>query len=425
MPAPPDGASDALPAREATFAALAVVALAFVFNFIGRGVADAFAVFILPLETERGWSRSAMTGVFATYMLTAGLAAPAAGLLFDRCGPRCVYGIGLLLLGGGACFSAAIDQPWHLYLTSGLMVGLGVAALGMVSAAALISRWYVRNLPTAIAFAYAGFGCGMLVVLPLTQHLIDSIGWRAAYLTLGLVVLACVPFCLLLPWHRLAAPGAGRIAAALTPSVDDWTLSRAGRSAPFWRLVQVFFFTALAIYAVTPQTVAFLVESGYSPLWAASAFGAAGLLSTAGVVGSGWLSQRIGFARTALFSFMFTGAGLLALVAISFAPSLAALGIYVACFGIAQGARGPIVSTLSNRLFAGGHVGTIYGVVYCSMSLGAALGAWLGGLMHDAFGGYRPVFMLSLAAVLLAAEPFRAGAVLARGGTRLPMRPSH
>lgn len=410
------------PAREATPTAITVVGLAFLFNFLGRGVADAFAAFILPLETEFGWSRQSMTGVFATYMLMAGLAAPGAGMLFDRFGARLVYGGGLALLGGGAWLSAQITTLWQLYLSAGVMIGVGVAALGMVCAAALIGRWYTRNLATAIAVAYSGFGCGILITLPLVQVLIETLGWRAAYEAVGLAVLALLPLCLLLPWRRLEGrdrrtdhPAAPSAEAGSNPSASiDWTLGGAMRSAPFWRLVQVFFFTSVAIYCVSPQIVAFLIESGFSPISAASAFGFAGLLSTGGMIVTGRLADRIGFDRAALLSFSLTATGVLGLLAISYAASFALLVGYVLFFGIAQGSRGPIVSTMTNRIFRGRSAATIYGTIYCSMAVGGAAGSLLGGILHDAWHSYRPVFLLSLVAIALAAEPFRPGALLSR-----------
>lgn len=415
------------PLPEATPTAVTVVALAFLFNFLGRGVADAFSAFILPLEAEFGWSRQSMTGVFASYMLMAGLASPATGALFDRFGPRVVYSAGLALLGGGAWLAGRIDSLWQLYASAGLMVGTGVAALGMVCAATLIGRWFTRSLATAISIAYSGFGCGILLMLPLVQYLIDTLGWRGAYQAVGLFVLALVPICLALPWGRLAGRARAHLAVAGAPASAgpdtasgatgdrpvDWTLSSAMRSVAYWRLVQVFFFTSVGIYCVSPQIVAFLTESGFTPIAAASAFGFAGLLSTGGMIVTGWLADRLGFARAALLSFGLTSAGILGLLAISYQATLAALVGYVLFFGIAQGARGPIVSTMSNRIFAGRSAGTIYGTIYAAMSVGGACGSLAGGVLHDATGGYRAVFLMSLAAIALAAEPFRPGGTLA------------
>lgn len=398
-----------------TGTAVAVVALAFAFNFVARGVADAFAAFVLPLEDAFGWPRRAVTGVFATYMLTSGLAAPFAGLAFDRLGPRAVYGGGLALVAGGAWLSSRIDSPWQLYLSAGVMVGAGVALLGMTTATALIARWHQRHLSTSIAIAYAGLGSGILVALPLVQSLIERFGWREAYALLGLGTLALLPGSLLLPWRRLAAGrhGSGRTRGA--PVAAGPTLGEALRTPTYWRLVQAISLTAFASFLVTPQTVALLVESGLSPIAAASAYGTAGLLSTLGVVGTGWACGRIGFGRTARLTFVATAIGLGALLAVSCDASPVALAAYVLCFGIAQGARGPIVSTLTSRHFAGAHVGTIYGTVFCSMAIGGASGAWVGGALHDLTGGYRAVLVLSLVALAFGADAFRPRSPVLRG----------
>ncbi len=402
------------PRSELTGTAVAVVALAFAFNFVARGVADAFAAFVLPLEDAFGWPRRAVTGVFAAYMLVSGLAAPFAGLAFDRLGPRTVYGGGIALVAAGSWLSSRIDTLWQLYLSAGVMVGAGVALLGMTTATALIARWHRRHLSTAIAIAYAGLGSGILVALPAIQALIERHGWREAWAMLGLATLALLPGCLLLPWRRIASGPFGSGARGTTAASGP-TLREAVRTPAYWRLVQAISLTAFSSFLVTPQTVAFLVEAGLAPLAAAGAYGTAGLLSTLGVVATGWLCGRLGYGRTARLTFASTVIGLLALVAASVQLSFAVLGLYVLCFGIAQGARGPIVSTLTSRHFAGSHVGTIYGTVFCCMAIGGAAGAWVGGALHDLTGGYRAIFLLSIASLLLAFDAFRPRSAILRG----------
>ena len=87
---------------------------------------------------------------------------------------------------------------------------------------------------------------------------------------------------------------------------------------------------------------------------------------------------------------------------------------FVVLFGIAQGARGPIVSSLCAKLFPGGSLATIYGAIYACMSIGAALGALGSGLLHDLSGGYRASFVLSMISVLLAAAPFWTSSALTK-----------
>ena len=424
--------SPSAPARAQPLAghAIAVVVIACLLNFTGRGVSDALAAFILPLEAEFGWARSDLTGVFATVMLVSGLAAPLAGFIFDRFGPRLIYGAGLLLLGAASLVAAHAQTRWQIYLGAGVMMGAGAAATGMVCATTLIARWHRARLTTAIAIAYAGAGSGTLVLLPVAQALIDSVGWRSAWQALGSLPLAAAPLCMLLPWSRLGHPPDAVAAASKAPHppsepqpASRFAALRTAWSDPcYWQLAQVFFFTALASYHVTPQVVAMLIEGGMKPIVAASAYGFAGLLSTVGIIGAGWLGDRMGHQRAGLTSFVLTASGLVGLLWVALSGSLIGLLMYVFGFGLAQGARGPIVSMLSNRLYAGPAAGMIYGTIYALMAIGAAIGAWSGGLLHDRTASYWPLVAVALALIGLAALPFRTSSAL-MNRSRALMRP--
>jgi len=412
-------------ATEPAKLALAVLGVAVLFNFVGRGLADSFTAFVLPLEQHFGWRRSEITGVFASYMLMNGLFAPFIGLIFDRFGPRVVYCLGLLALGLGALLASRAQALWHLYLSAGILVGIGVSATGQTCATALIARWYRARLATAIALVYAGAGLGMLVMVPLAQTLIEATDWRTTWQWLGVMALVLIPVCALLPWRRLARPAEGpepdpsnragsTRAAGAASSPAGPRVVEALRTPAFWRLVQTFFFTAFANYLLTPQIVAYLIETGLPPILAASAYGLTGLLSTVGVVAAGWLSDRYGIQRVALLSLGSSITGIFGLFLASWFPGLAALALFVACFGLAQGARGPIVSALCNRIFAGPSAASINGLVFASLALGASLGAWLGGVIIDWSDGYRMLFLLSMILFAVAAEAYRSGSVLIR-----------
>ena len=125
-----------------------------------------------------------------------------------------------------------------------------------------------------------------------------------------------------------------------------------------------------------------------------------------------WLGDRIGHQRTAFLSFASTSLGMAGLLGVALTGSSVGLAMFVLCFGLAQGARGPIVSSLSNRIYAGPAAATIYGTVYGMMAIGAGLGAWMGGALHDLTNAYWPLVLVSLALVGLAALPFRRNSAL-------------
>jgi MFS family permease len=384
-----------------------VLGACFALNMFGRGLGDTYAVFLVPLEQEFGWSRSQLTGVYSIYLLVNGFTAPLVGLAFDRFGPRWVYGAGLALLGGAFSLAAGLVSLWQFYLFVGAMVGVAVSFNGMVPASALLSRWFPARLSTAIGIAYSATGVGTLLFVPLAQYLIAAYGWRSAYATLGTALFVLVPIAMLaLPWRTFFAGRPEERRAKGKVGGEGWTLRGALRSRVFWGLAQIFFCTAAGMFCIVVQLVAFLIDAGFSPLVAATSFGAIGMLSAASIMGSGFLSDRFGYRQTATASFLGTATGMAILLLIATAPSLLLLALFVPVFGLCMGVRGPIVSSIGARYFAGPNVATIYGVIYATNALGAATGSWVGGLLHDLTGGYRPALFVALAFIAFAAAPF-------------------
>src|SRR5687768_879728 len=295
----------------------------------GRGLADSYAVFLLPLEREFGWTRSQLTGVYSVYLLVNGFTAPLVGLVFDRFGPRWVYGAGLAMLGAAFSLAAGLVSLWQFYLFVGVMVGIAVSFNGMVPASALLSRWFPSRLSTAIGIAYSATGVGTLLFVPLAQYLIAAYGWRSAYATLGTVLLVLVPLAMLaLPWRRFFAGRPEERRSRDKVAGEGWTLRAALRSSVFWGLAQIFFCTAAGMFSIVVQLVACLIDAGFSPLVAASSFGAIGMLSAASIMGSGFLSDRFGYRQMASVSFVGTAAGMLILLFITAAPSLLLLALF-------------------------------------------------------------------------------------------------
>ena len=371
----------------------------------GRGLGDTYAVFLLPLERDLGWSRSGLTSVYSIYLLVNGCTAPFVGLFFDRLGPRWVYGTGMACLGAAMLLAAGLTQLWQFYLFIGVLVGLGVSFNGMVPASALLSRWYRERLSVAIGIAYSAFGVGTVLFVPVVQYLVGEYGWRASYRILGWVLLVLVPLAVLLvPWRQFAAGGPGHQAAR--KAGEGWTLAAALRTPVFWGLVGVFFCTAAGMFSILPQLVAFFVEAGFTPLAAATAFGVVGFLSAISIMGSGIVVERAGYRQTVTASIVGTVSGMAILIALTLAPSWGLLVAFVPVFGFCMGVRGPIISSVCARYFAGPRVATIYGIIYASNSVGAALGSLAGGLLHDLTGGYRAGLAMAMVSMILAAVPF-------------------
>ena len=380
----------------------------FALNTFGRGISDTYTVFLLPIEREFGWSRSQLTSVYSLYLLVSAFAAPLVGMVFDRLGPRWVYGAGAVFLGSAFFLSGGISHLWQFYLLIGVFVGVGVGLTGMVPASALLSRWYRKRLSTAIGIVFSAVGIGAVTLVPFAQWLVDRHGWQYAYHVLGAGLIGLVPVVLfVVPWHRFAAGHpAHRVDAKEKAEAGGWTLRSAARTRIYWAMAQAFFCTAAGMYVIIVQTVAFLIDVGFSPLTAASAFGFVGMLSVVSVTSSGMLSDRFGTRQTVSASYVGTATGIVILIALAGGASAVLLTAYVLVFGLCQGVRGPIISSVCTKYFAGPRVATIYGTIFATNALGAAFGSLMGGVLHDMTGGYRVGFAFALCLIALAAAPF-------------------
>jgi MFS family permease len=388
--------------------AVAVAAMCFAAGFIGRGLLESFVVFVLPLSREFGWERAQVVSIYAFAVLASGVSSPLVGRLFDRAGPRVVYTLGLTLLGGGVSLAGFAGALWQFQILLGLAVGVGASCLGNVPNASLLGRWFRKRLTLATSIVFSAFGIGMLALVPVAQLLIDRHGWRGAYHWMGGVTLALLVPVLVLPWRRIRA-GAAELkhgTSSIATELPSWTILRAIRHPAFWGLFGVYFFTSASMFAIVVQVVAYLVAIGFPPLQAATAWGFTGMLLPIGMIVVGWLDGAIGRRRSVLLSYGLSFIGIVFMWLLGIFPNLWLLAAFIICFGGMLGSRGPLVSIIALRVFRGPDAATIFGTISIGAGLGSALGAWMGGLLHDWTGSYDAVIAFAAVSVLLAVLPF-------------------
>jgi MFS family permease len=402
----PEGDALAKPLKPARVA-LNVLALCFALSVLGRGLGESFTVFLKPIAESFGWDRAQVVSVYSLTWLAGGLMAPLVGRLFDRSGPRTVYSLGLLLLGGAFLFGSRAQHLWQLQLSTGLCVGIGIALIGNVPNSILLGRWFGPRLPTAMAILYSATGAGILVLLPASQLMIDRIGWRDAYQWFGIAALCLLVPLLLMPW-RLVATGSPHVVKKTDADIvgNGWTLKRAMLHHAFWALFCTFFFTAVAMYAITAQIVAYLIDAGFPPLQAATAWGFSGAVLLFGMLGISTLDGIIGRRPSVLFSYGVSIVGIFLLWLIQYFPNYWLLTGFVVCFGSMIGSRGPLITATALNIFRGERVGTIYGTISIGSGLGSGLGSWAGGLIHDWTHSYNALFAFALVNVVLGLIPF-------------------
>lgn len=381
--------------------ALLIFAFCMMMIATSRGMGETYGIFLLPLTDHFGWNRASVTSVYSVYMVSYGLGSLLSGLVFDRLGPRANYSLGLVMLAGCYGFAGQLQSLVAFYVVVGVCGGVGAAMVGIVPTQSLISRWFKRKRTTALSIAYAGQGIGVMLLAPAAQMAISALGWQSAYQLASDGFIACFILILFMPWRRIAA-GADDVTETATtrPKIPQTgpglSLGQAIYRLEFWGFFTIFGASAISVFGVSLQAVAYLVEQGFSKVEAAFAFGFVGMLTILGIALTGILAERFPRHIVATGSYGLTIAGITALAALQFYQSWALLVIFVVCFGLSAGARGPIITAQMAELFAGRGLASIFGATNIGQGCGAALGAFLAGFLYDMTGGYNTGFTVSL-----------------------------
>jgi MFS family permease len=397
------------PMRLRFFYGWIVVAVTFVTMAIGVNARTSFSLFFPPIVDEFGWERGVTAGAFSFGFVVSAVMSPLIGRMMDRFGPRAVMELGVALMAAGLLLAPLTTQPWHLYLTIGVLVGAGSICLGYSGQSLFLPNWFNRRRGLAMGLAFAGVGIGSVTLLPWVQHMIEQTGWRTACTAMGILVLVVLaPINLLLrkrPQDIGLEPD-GDAASSAKPQSDivdpdwagiDWTLRRALRTARFWWLALGYFGGLYIWYAVQVHQTKYLLDIGFSPGVAVWALGAVSLLGIPGQIVLGHLSDRLGREWVWTTSCVGFAICFAALIALAQVPALPLVYLMV----LAQGALGygltSIMGAVVMEIFQGKHYGSIFGTVMLAALAGGAAGPWVTGLLHDLSGSYTLAFAIGIA----------------------------
>jgi MFS family permease len=395
----------------------AIVAVTFVTMGIGINARTSFSLLFPPIIDEFGWEHGVTAGAFSFGFLVSAIMSPFLGRLMDRAGPRTVIELGVALMAGGLLLAPLTTQPWHLYLTIGVMVGAGSICLGYTGQSLFLPNWFIRRRGLATGIAFAGVGIGSVTMLPWVQRMIEQGGWRSACWTLGILVLVVLaPINLLLRKrpHDMglqpdgdAAPNASfrPVSNVVDPAwaATDWTLARAVRTARYWWLILGFFCGLYAWYTVQVHQTKYLLEIGFSPSVAAWALGLVSLLGIPSQIVLGHMSDRIGREWAWSASGLGFAICFATLIALGHAPSLTLVYVMVAAQGLLGYGVTAVMGAVVLEIFQGKHYGSIFGTIMLASLAGGAAGPWVTGVLHDITGTYTVAFMVGIGVSVVAA----------------------
>lgn len=411
-------------ARPRLYYGWVLVAVLAVTETVSYGVLQyAFPVFLVPMQAELGWSRTAMTGAFSLASLVSGFAAIPAGRWVDRHGARGLMTAGSLLAALLLLAWAATDGLATFYaIWAGL--GLAMAAVLYEPAFAVVASWFHRLRGRALTVLTFVAGFASVIFVPLATWLVEAYEWRRALVWLAVILAATtiLPHAILLrrrpedlgllPDGGPGVDDAGRAASLLPPSVPAEV---AIRGAPFRWLTIAFALSSLTTTALAVHLIPLLLERGYSPAFAGAALGALGLMALPGRLIFTPLGSRWPRATVTASIFLLQALGIAALM---MGGGEGWVWACVALFGAGFGAITPARAALLAELYGPLEYGRISGVLAMFLALARAAAPVGASVLYAIGGGYTPVLWALLAACLGAG----AAVLLAGSPIRLPTR---
>ncbi|MFC2038955.1 MFS transporter [Chloroflexota bacterium] len=373
----------------------------------------AVSLFFKPMLEEFGWDRATQSSIQAVGLIVFTIASPFIGRFIDRFGPRAIVSIcvGTQVLSN--VINGAAGSLWHLYIAR-ILYSINVLQGTQI----LVNRWFIKKRGMALAIMSTGMPLGTMILVPLSQYLILSWGWRTTMFFWAAVALAVMlPLALLIkngPESKgLTADGEEpdsfnpqEISGGDTAGTGS-SVSEAVRTKSFWFMSIAHFICGTGCGFIMTHLVIFATDMGYPDMIAASLVSVQGGLNLAGLLITGYLSDRMArnkvlalthFVRSLSFAvvvvFILSGAG-----------SSWMLFLGIGLFGFGWYTTAPLQAGLVADLFGNRRMGTILGLETSCHMLGMAAGAYLGGALFEITGSYFHVFAiqggLELAAVFL------------------------
>ncbi|MFC4130800.1 MFS transporter [Hamadaea flava] len=404
--------------------AWSVAAIAFVAIIGAAGFRATPGVMITPLQEEFGWGRGLISAAVSVNLLLFGLTAPFAAALMERFGIRRVVSVALAVVSLGSGLTVFMTASWQLVLCWGVLVGVGTGSMALAFVATITGRWFVKHRGIVTGVLTAAGATGQLIFLPLLANLTATHGWRTAALTVAGTALAVVPLVVWLlrdhpadvgttaygadPAEPVAAPAKTANAAARALG----SLRTAGKSGAFWALVVGFAICGASTNGlIGTHFIPAAHDHGMPETTAAGLLALIGIFDIAGTVASGWLTDRVDPRLLLAAYYALRGFSLLLLSHLLDAQAHPPMLFFIVFYGLDWVATVPPTIALCRTHF-GADGPIVFGWVFASHQIGAAVAATGAGVVRDALGSY------SLAWYAAGALCFIAAAVSARIGVR-------
>lgn len=362
--------------------------------FLALGIRHGFGLFLQPMSMDRGWGREVFSFAIAAQNLIWGFAQPFSGMIADRFGAGRVVLGGALLYAAGLWLMSTAATPGELYLSAGVLVGLGMSGTTFSIIYGVIGRHTSpekRTMALGVASAVASFG--QFALLPGSQALITGAGWAFALVVLAGAAFLMAPFSVALMERPHADPHAHR------QTIGE-ALAEARAQKSFWLLIAGYFVCGFQIVFIGSHLPSYLVDRGLTARDGMLALALIGLFNVFGSFAAGWFGSR--YLKKNLLSLLYFSRAVI-IVALMLLPLTTFTAL---AFGVMMGflwlGTVPLTNGVIAQIFGVRHLAMLSGFVFFSHQFGSFLGAWLGGWLFDRTGSYDLAWMIAAALGVLA-----------------------
>ncbi|MEA2953869.1 MAG: hypothetical protein QOJ96_3389 [Alphaproteobacteria bacterium] len=369
-----------------------------VVSALSFGPRSSLGLFLTPMSFAHGWGRDVFALALALQMLLWGAGQPFAGAIADRFGPFPVLAGGSILYAAGLVLMAHSSTPGMLYLTAGVLLGLGLAASSfmiVLGAFAKLMPPQWRSLSFGAGTAAGSFG--QFLISPMAVGLLGSVGWQETLVIFAVIVLLIAP----LAWTLAAPADTAKADDAVQHQSVKQSLAEALGHRSYVLLVIGFFTCGFQLFFITVHLPAYLVDRGLSVTVGAWTLGVIGLFNIIGSVGAGWLSDKM--PKRYLLSIIYFSRSVAVLVFISLPASPASAVAFGAVMGLLWLSTVPPTNGLIAIMFGTKWLTMLSGLAFFSHQVGGFLGVWLGGVVFERTGSYNLIWWLSILLGVLSA----------------------
>jgi MFS family permease len=390
-----------------------ILAGCFFLLFFQSGARHSFGVMFKPMIAQLGWDRASISLAFFLNMTIFALTLTVAGRFYDRYGPKWVIFISTLFLSTGYVCISFIDTLWEFHIYYGIVAAIGIGGASVSLVAALTSKWFEKRRGLAISLALSGNCIGQFALVPLFTIFVIKYDWRVSYFLIGLIILVVntiLAFSVIKgDPHDFGLKPRGHADQKevhcetdqfiATQAPKDLGLKDAMHTYSFWLFLIVMFICGSGDFLVTAHLIPLVTDYDISPTTAGNLLAWFGLMSMGGILVAGPLSDLIGNKIPIALTFLLR---IFLFLLILKYQNLISFYAFAIAFGFTFLITAPLTATLVGRLFGFGHVGLLSGFITTVHHFGGGFWAYMGGLVFDWTGSYRPIFILSAILALIA-----------------------